>query len=124
MDKEKNPNAYTEKIMFCFINFSAIFQNFSDFTLGTPHGPVAYDDFGSSVHGKVHHRTAPHIGPSYAISFTPCFNIHITAGASRRKHTGIPTLYIFMHREPNLMYCALSLYHRKPIKKTTQIYLY
>ncbi|KAK3698751.1 hypothetical protein QZH41_004909 [Actinostola sp. cb2023] len=52
-----------KKNMFCFINFSAIFQNFSDFTLGTPHGPVAYDVFGSSVLGKVHQRTAPHIRP-------------------------------------------------------------
>jgi len=36
-------------------------------------------------------------------SFIPCFNIHIAAGASHRTYTGIPTLYISMHREPNII---------------------
>jgi len=118
--RKRIPTFTPKTNMFCFINFSAIFQNFSDFTLGTPHGPVACDDFGSSAHGKVHQRTAPHIRPWYAISFTPCVNIHIAAGASRRTYTGIPTLYISMHREPNIIRIARALYHRKPIKKKTR----
>jgi len=80
--------------MFCFINFSAIFQNFSDFTLGTPHGPVAYDDFGSSVHGKVHQKRAAHIRPSRDWSFIPCINIHICCGRVPQD----------AHRKPNIIH--------------------
>ncbi|KAK3739442.1 hypothetical protein QZH41_005759 [Actinostola sp. cb2023] len=40
-----------------------------DFTLGTPHGPVAFDDFGYSAHGKVHHIHAAHIRPSHPTFF-------------------------------------------------------
>jgi len=41
------------------MNFSSTPRHNNDFTLGTPQGPVAYDDFGYSAHGKVHHLLAP-----------------------------------------------------------------
>jgi len=37
----------------------------------------SYDDFGSSVRGKVHQQNAAHIRPSRDWSFIPCVNIHI-----------------------------------------------